>query len=92
MDQSVRNQLRSLLSNLSKEDLKEVNKIIKAIYTNLQREQVNCFSVGDNVDFKAPDGRLIIGSVVRLNEKTVSVRSANGLHWRVSPGFLSKVS
>ena len=37
------------------------------------------------------NGEKIIGTVVRLNQKTVSVDADNGGQWRIAPDFLTKV-
>ena len=48
------------------------------------------WSVGDRVSFTAKDGRVVTGTVTRVNEKTVTVeRCDDGSRgWRVSPSML----
>jgi hypothetical protein len=46
------------------------------------------FTKKDRVGFQAPDGRMLEGTVLRLNKKTVSVVTDDGHQWNVSPGLL----
>ncbi len=50
------------------------------------------FDVGDRVSFQPDCGHEVIGTVVRLNRKTVTVVSTEGASWRVAPTFIKKVS
>ena len=49
------------------------------------------FTRGDRVGFQAPDGQMLEGMVLRLNKKTVSVATDDGLQWNVAPGLLHLV-
>ncbi len=48
------------------------------------------FKIGDRVSFMDRDFRLLVGTVVRVNSKSISV-DANNVpgHWRVSPSLLT---
>lgn len=50
------------------------------------------FNVGDRVSFQRECGHEVIGTIVRLNRKTVTVVSADGFSWRVGPVFIKKVA
>lgn len=50
------------------------------------------FGVGDRVSFNPECGHEVVGAVIRLNRKSVTVVSTDGRHWRVAPGFLQKAS
>lgn len=50
------------------------------------------FGVGDRVSFHPECGHEVIGTVIRLNRKSVTVVSTDGHQWRVAPGFLKKTS
>ena len=49
------------------------------------------FAVGDRVSFQPECGHEIVGTVVRLNQKSVTVVRGDGEPWRVSPNLLRKV-
>jgi preprotein translocase subunit YajC len=46
------------------------------------------FSVGDKVIFSAR-GQLITGTIIRINQRTVTLRTKHNREWRVSPHLLS---
>ena len=46
------------------------------------------FSVGDRVIFSAR-GQLITGIIIRINQRTATLRTEHGREWRVSPHLLS---
>jgi hypothetical protein len=54
------------------------------------RETMAEFSIGDRVTFQPERGREVSGVVVRLNRKSVTVVTSDGVHWRVAPAFLTK--
>jgi ribosomal protein L35AE/L33A len=48
------------------------------------------FKIGDRVSFMDRDFRLLVGTVVRVNAKSISVDADNVPgHWRVSPSLLT---
>jgi len=49
------------------------------------------FSVGDQVCFEPPGRGKQFGTLVKYNRKTVTVITASGQKWNVSPHLLSKV-
>jgi len=49
------------------------------------------FTRGDRVGFRAPDGRMLEGVVLRLNKKTVSIATDDGRQWNVAPGLLRAI-
>ncbi|MCP4481915.1 MAG: hypothetical protein GY817_03765, partial [bacterium] len=48
------------------------------------------FKKGEFVSFEH-NNRYVIGIVIKINIKTVSVKTEDGEVWRVSPSFLTKV-
>jgi hypothetical protein len=50
------------------------------------------FNIGDKVSWLGRNGLLYTGTVIRLNQKTVSVKAigADEGHWNISPNFLRK--
>ncbi len=54
------------------------------------KEMVQFFP-GDQVSFRPPGHGKQIGTLVRLNKKTVSVITESGQKWNISPHLLSKV-
>jgi hypothetical protein len=50
------------------------------------------FNVGDIVSFTPEAGRTMVGTVVRLNQKTATVCTREGERWRVAPSLLSRTT
>lgn len=63
------------------------------IYANTKKESLtaNTLKVGDCVGFTARDGRTIIGIILRLNQKTVTLKSNTGSEWRVGYSLLYRI-
>jgi hypothetical protein len=82
------------LTRYTERELVELNhrivERIKALRQGRCRESMAEFSVGDRVSFHPDCGHEVIGTVVRLNRKSVTVVSADGAQWRVAPTFIKK--
>ena len=81
------------IEKLSLKELVELhNKIARRLW-ELQKgklsEELGEFQIGDKVSFQA-EGKMIIGIVIRVNKKTLSIRSQEGC-WYVSPWMVKKV-
>ena len=48
------------------------------------------FNVGDTVYWTGNNGMQLSGIIIRFNQKTVSIRTANAGQWNVSPNLLRK--
>jgi hypothetical protein len=55
-------------------------------------EQMATLAPGERVSFFSESGQAIVGVVERFNQKTVTVRTDDGHHWRVAPSLLSKTT
>jgi len=51
---------------------------------------MNTFDYGDEVYFKDREGNLIIGKVIRFNQKSVTIKENTKMEWRVSPSLFYK--
>lgn len=60
---------------------------IKNRQSLLQAREVYNFRIGDKVRFESRGGRLIRGTVDKINHKTVGVSTSQG-GWRVAPSLL----
>ena len=82
------------LEHLSLEELMELNtrvvRRIQELHGRKTQKELESFQVGDRVSFQS-DGRLVEGLVVRVNRKTLSVRTGE-TSWTLHPGFVTKLS
>ncbi|MBU2501200.1 hypothetical protein KJ682_07735 [bacterium] len=80
------------IKRLGEEDLLFLNLLIverlKLISQARATTLMTGFTRGDRVCFRATDGSLLEGVVLRLNKKTVSVATDDGHQWNVSPALL----
>lgn len=80
------------IKRLNEEDLRFLNRMIverlKLISQTRATTLMTSFTKGDRVGFQAPNGRIVEGTVLCLNKKTVSVATDDGHQWNVAPGLL----
>lgn len=81
------------LSSMSEDELRALNREIVRIldfYSSMRRKRaLMAFRVGDRVAFDT-DSASVVGTVIRINQKTASIDADDGRQWRVSPAFLRK--
>jgi len=81
------------IEKLSHEELYDLYRRIVRRINALQRsrmaEKLQEFDIGDEVSFEH-EGNIISGTVIRVNKKTLSVRTGGG-SWYISPGLASKL-
>lgn len=81
------------IDKLSLEELLDLNKrVVRRIdylHSLKTRAHLDRFEPGDRVSFQS-EGRPIEGVVVRVNQKTLSVKTKD-TYWRIHPRFLTKL-
>lgn len=84
------------LTRYTERELVELNhRIVERIRVLRQgrcRASMAEFNVGDRVSFHPECGHDVMGTIVRLNRKSVTVVSTDGAQWRVAPMFIKKAS
>ena len=84
------------LTRYTEAELLELNRRvierIKVLRQGRCRESMAEFNVGDRASFRRDCGHEVIGTIVRLNQKSVTIVSTDGVHWRVAPIFLKKAA
>lgn len=84
------------LRHMSEEDLLYLNRMVierlRLLAQARSTVELAQFAEGDRVSFTANDGAVKTGMILRLNKKTVTLRTDDGHLWKVSPGFLRKAS
>lgn len=82
------------LDKLSEAELTALNRRVVERLRLLRQVRAQAsmsrFNIGDRVSFQA-DTRMIVGTLIRHNKKSVTVQTDDGGQWRVSPGFLRPV-
>jgi hypothetical protein len=84
-----------MLKDLSQQELLILNKMtaerLRLIHKASSLLHLTKFSVGDRVSWDGSDGVVRTGIIIRLNNKTASVKIGEGGYWKVSPQLLRKV-
>ncbi len=84
------------LDELSHKELimlnREIVARIKEFNALKAQSELQQFRVGNQVQFMSSAGDLVVGTIVRINKKTVSLVTEEGARWKVSPSFLKKLN
>ena len=87
--------MRINLEDFSYEELPTLNELIVERLKFLDRaeahEAMMQFHPGARVCFESPNHGLQTGTLLKFNQKTVSVLTDDGRKWKVAPQFLSPV-
>lgn len=73
------------------EDLHTIQAALKSQFAAVQNKAKFQYRLGDKVSFVGR-GTLYTGEVVKINQKTIAVRTGPYSTWRVSPALLRKVA
>jgi len=76
------------IDHLTEAELIDLNRRIVERLRVLHQLRALTFSIGDRVTFATDEGRIVVGTLVRYNRKTVSVLTDAGHRWNVSPHLL----
>ena len=80
-----------VFSQASIEELRELNRVVYEAIRARETDVGRAFKFGDRVKFTAKDGRIITGSVFKINLKTIKVRSIDTV-WTVTPSLLQRAA
>lgn len=81
----------SLIHQMNSDELNQTVEAIKLRRTYLVRQTTAAIQVGDTVSFAAR-GMQVVGTVTKVNTKTVAVKQNNAYTtWRVHASLLKKV-
>ena len=76
-----------LNSELSFEDIRELSNTLSYMAKQMQYSKAREFMRGDKVKFTSRTGEVVHATVLKINQKTVTVKSAT-TQWKVSPSLL----
>ena len=87
-------EMETVLTLVGKADLDQLAQVISRVKlqrTFISNQNRRSITVGDTVEFVA-HGKVINGSVTKINRKTVMVRQAGFGNWKVPAEMLKKVA
>jgi hypothetical protein len=85
---------QTAINAIQKADRSDLNKIIAAVklqQTFLAKTSARTFTVGDAVQFTGRGGRKVIGTVNKVNPKTIIVDSPSQGRWKVTASMLTSL-
>ena len=87
-------EIDDLILRLNEDQLRTINRKIVARLKLINRAKSTVslarFNLGDRV-YLLYDGRKLPGAIIRLNQKTATLRLDDGKIWLVAPGLLTKI-
>ena len=83
------------LKALSDDELFQLNQlIVEEVERRLDRQRQQAlqgFEVGEQVCFLGPSGTEQQGKILRVNRKSITIKTQTSGIWRVAPAFVNKV-
>ena len=88
------NTVQSAVTAIRNADRDELNQIIEAVklqQTWLAKQSARSFNVGDAVQFTGRGNRKVVGTVAKVNPKTIIVDSPSQGRWKVTASMLTSL-
>ena len=88
------NTVQTAVTAIRNADRNELNQIIEAVklqQTFLAKQSARTFSVGDAVQFTGRGNRTVVGTVSKVNPKTIVVDSPSQGRWKVTASMLTSL-
>ena len=76
------------IRNTNRDELEQIIAAVKLQQTFLAKQTARKFAVGEAVSFKDKQGRTVVGTVRKVNIKTVLVDSPTQGRWKVTASML----
>jgi len=89
------NNVQTAIAAIRNTDRDELNQIIEAVklqQTFLAKTSARSFSIGDAVSFTGRGGRTVVGTVTKVNPKTIVVDSPSQGRWKVTASMLKQMA
>ena len=72
-------------------ELKQIIEAVKLQQTFLAKQSARTFTIGDSVQFKGRGNRTVVGTVSKVNPKTIVVDSPSQGRWKVTASMLTSL-
>jgi hypothetical protein len=79
------------IRNTNRDELNQIIEAVKLQQNFLARQSARSFMKGDAVQFKGRAGRTVVGTVVKVNPKTIVVDSPSQGRWKVTASMLQSL-
>jgi hypothetical protein len=88
------NTVKTAVTAIRNADRNELNQIIEAVRLQqnfLARQSARSFMKGDAVQFTGRGNRTVVGTVIKVNPKTIVVDSPSQGRWKVTASMLTSL-
>ena len=88
------NTVQTAVTAIRNADRNELNQIIEAVKLQqnfLARQSARTFMKGDAVQFTGRGNRTVVGTVIKVNPKTILVDSPSQGRWKVTASMLTSL-
>ena len=79
------------IRNADRDELNQIIEAVKLQQTWLAKQSARTFSVGDAVQFTGRGRRTVVGTVSKVNPKTIVVDSPSQGRWKVTASMLTSL-
>lgn len=79
------------IRNTNRDELNQIIEAIKLQQNFLARNSARSFMIGDAVQFTGRGNRKVVGTVVKVNPKTIVVDSPSQGRWKVTASMLESL-
>ena len=80
------------IRNTNRDELNQIIEAVKLQQTWLAKQSARTFSVGDAVQFTGRGNRTVVGTVSKVNPKTIVVDSPSQGRWKVTASMLKQMA
>ena len=88
------NNVLTAIKAIHQADRNELDQIVEAVKlqrTFLAKQSARTFTIGDAVQFTGRGNRKVVGTVAKVNPKTIVVDSPRNGRWRVTASMLQSL-
>lgn len=93
--QAIMRKFEPILKDLSEHELVILNRMIverlRLMHKATSLLHLTKFNIGDRVSWDGSDGVIRTGVIIRLNNRTASVKTGDEGYWKVSPQLLRRI-
>ena len=79
------------IRNTNRDELNQIIEAVKLQQNFLARNSARQFMIGDAVTFTGRGGRSVVGTVAKVNPKTIVVDSPSQGRWKVTASMLESL-
>ena len=88
---NIQTAINAIRKTNTRDELNQIVEAVKLQRTFLAKQSARTFTIGDAVQFKGRAGRTVVGTVSKVNPKTIVVDSPTQGRWKVTASMLTSL-